>query len=100
MTAAERFLERPVMAEGGNRRQINAGTHPACEPRSRKGRSKQAPGGTLFLDEIGEVSATFQSKMPSILLEGEFERGGGGKTIKFDISIIWHPTDISKSLSR
>ncbi|NJD24153.1 MAG: nif-specific transcriptional activator NifA [Betaproteobacteria bacterium] len=55
---------------------------------ARKGRFEQAHGGTLFLDEIGEVSAAFQAKLLRVLQEGEFERVGGGRTIKVDVRII------------
>ncbi|MDD5298130.1 MAG: nif-specific transcriptional activator NifA [Rhodocyclaceae bacterium] len=55
---------------------------------SRKGRFEQAHGGTLFLDEIGEVSPAFQAKLLRVLQEGEFERVGGGRTIKVDVRII------------
>ena len=55
---------------------------------ARKGRFEQAHGGTLFLDEIGEISAPVQAKMLRVLQEGEFERVGGGRTIKVDVRII------------
>ena len=55
---------------------------------ARKGRFEQAHGGTLFLDEIGEISAAFQAKLLRVLQEGEFERVGGGRTIKVDVRII------------
>ncbi|MGB5732861.1 MAG: nif-specific transcriptional activator NifA [Thiohalocapsa sp.] len=54
----------------------------------RKGRFEQADGGTLFLDEIGEVSPAFQAKLLRVLQEGEFERVGGGRTLKVDVRII------------
>jgi Nif-specific regulatory protein len=54
----------------------------------RKGRFEQADGGTLFLDEIGEISAAFQAKLLRILQEGEFERVGGGRTLKVDVRVI------------
>ena len=55
---------------------------------ARKGRFEQAHSGTLFLDEIGEISPAFQAKMLRVLQEGEFERVGGGRTIKVDVRII------------
>jgi len=54
----------------------------------RKGRFEQADGGTLFLDEIGEITPAFQAKLLRVLQEGEFERVGGGRTIKVDVRII------------
>ncbi|EXJ13497.1 nif-specific transcriptional activator NifA [Imhoffiella purpurea] len=54
----------------------------------RKGRFEQADGGTLFLDEIGEITPAFQAKLLRVLQEGEFERVGGGRTIKVDVRVI------------
>lgn len=55
---------------------------------TRKGRFELADNGTLFLDEIGEISASFQAKLLRVLQEGEFERVGGGRTIKVNVRII------------
>ncbi len=52
------------------------------------GRFELANGGTLFLDEIGELSLDTQAKLLRVLQEGEFERVGGGQTIKVDVRII------------
>ncbi len=54
----------------------------------RKGRFEQADGGTLFLDEIGEITPAFQAKLLRVLQEGEFERVGGGRTLKVDVRMI------------
>ena len=54
----------------------------------RKGRFEQADGGTLFLDEIGELTPAFQAKLLRVLQEGEFERVGGGRTLKVDVRVI------------
>jgi Nif-specific regulatory protein len=54
----------------------------------RKGRFEQADSGTLFLDEIGEITPAFQAKLLRILQEGEFERVGGGRTLKVDVRVI------------
>jgi Nif-specific regulatory protein len=54
----------------------------------RKGRFESADGGTLFLDEIGEISPAFQAKLLRVLQEGEFERVGGGRSLKVDVRII------------
>ncbi|MCX8086628.1 MAG: nif-specific transcriptional activator NifA [Rhodocyclaceae bacterium] len=55
---------------------------------TRKGRFEAADGGTLFLDEIGEISPAFQAKLLRVLQEGEFERVGGGRTLKVDVRVI------------
>ncbi len=54
----------------------------------RKGRFELADGGTLFLDEIGDISASAQVKLLRVLQEREFERVGGGKTIKVNVRLI------------
>jgi formate hydrogenlyase transcriptional activator len=52
------------------------------------GRFELADGGTIFLDEVGELPLRLQSKLLRVLQEGEFERLGGGKTIKVDVRVI------------
>jgi DNA-binding NtrC family response regulator len=54
----------------------------------RIGRFEKANGGTLFLDEIGNLSMQGQAKLLRVLETGEFERIGGGETIKIDVRII------------
>jgi Nif-specific regulatory protein len=54
----------------------------------RKGRFELADRGTLFLDEIGEISPSFQAKLLRVLQEGEFERVGGGRTLKVDVRLV------------
>ncbi len=54
----------------------------------RDGRFQMADGGTLFLDEIGEISPALQVKLLRFLQEHEFERVGGGQTIRVDVRII------------
>jgi formate hydrogenlyase transcriptional activator len=54
----------------------------------RIGRFELASGGTIFLDEIGEVPADVQVKLLRVLQEREFERVGGGQTIKADVRVI------------
>jgi len=56
--------------------------------RRRAGRFELADGGTLFLDEIGETSPAMQSKLLRVLQEGEFERVGGGRTVKVDVRVV------------
>ncbi|WP_027168895.1 nif-specific transcriptional activator NifA [Mesorhizobium sp. WSM3224] len=54
----------------------------------RAGRFELAHGGTLLLDEIGEISPAFQAKLLRVLQEGELERVGGTRTLKFDVRLI------------
>ena len=54
----------------------------------RQGRFELADGGTLFLDEIGDISASTQIKLLRVLQEREFERVGGGQTIRVDVRLI------------
>ncbi|MGX5832097.1 nif-specific transcriptional activator NifA [Mesorhizobium sp. 43Arga] len=54
----------------------------------RAGRFEMAHGGTLLLDEIGEISPSFQAKLLRVLQEGELERVGGTRTLKFDVRLI------------
>ena len=56
--------------------------------RRREGRFELADGGTLFLDEVGEMSAAMQAKLLRVLQEGEFERVGGGETVKVDVRVV------------
>lgn len=56
--------------------------------RSRQGRFELAEGGTIFLDEIGEMDLSLQVKILRALQEKEFERVGGGKTLKADVRIV------------
>ena len=46
----------------------------------RIGRFEQADGGTIFLDEIGDLSATTQSKLLSVLQERTIQRLADGRT--------------------
>ncbi|MCP4302210.1 MAG: GAF domain-containing protein [Gammaproteobacteria bacterium] len=55
---------------------------------AKRGRFDLAHGSTLFLDEIGEIPIELQSKLLRVLQEGEFDRLGGGKTIKVDVRLI------------
>ncbi|MDR1545502.1 MAG: sigma 54-interacting transcriptional regulator [Deltaproteobacteria bacterium] len=54
----------------------------------RKGRFEMAHGGTLFLDEVGDMSLATQAKLLRVLQEKEFERVGGGDTIKVDVRLL------------
>ena len=54
----------------------------------RIGKFELAHGGTIFLDEIGELPLASQVKLLRVLEEREFERVGGGKTIKSDARVV------------
>lgn len=54
----------------------------------RQGRFELADTGTIFLDEVGDMSPAMQSKLLRAIQEREFERVGGGETIKVDVRII------------
>jgi formate hydrogenlyase transcriptional activator len=54
----------------------------------RIGRFEAAAGTTLFLDEIGDLPLELQPKLLRVLEDGEFERVGGGTTIKTDVRVI------------
>jgi two-component system response regulator HydG len=56
--------------------------------RRRVGRFEQADGGTLFLDEIGDIPASIQVKLLTVLQERRFERVGGNEPIKVDVRIV------------
>lgn len=54
----------------------------------REGRFELAHGGTLFLDEVGDINPSIQVKLLRVLQSGEFERLGGGRTLKSDVRLI------------
>ena len=54
----------------------------------KKGRFEMAHHGTLFLDEIGDIPHAVQMMLLRALQEREFERVGGGETIKVDIRLV------------
>ncbi|MCX6343680.1 MAG: sigma-54 dependent transcriptional regulator [Armatimonadetes bacterium] len=54
----------------------------------KKGRFERANHGTLFLDEIGDIPHTIQMMLLRVLQEREFERVGGGETIKVDVRMV------------
>lgn len=54
----------------------------------RIGKFELAHGGSIFLDEVGELPLELQVKMLRVIQEREFERIGGGTTIKVDVRII------------
>ncbi len=54
----------------------------------RKGVFEVADGGALFLDEVGEISPSTQVRLLRVLQDGEFQRVGGGATLKVDLRVI------------
>jgi PAS domain S-box-containing protein len=54
----------------------------------RIGRFELAEGGTIFLDEVGELSPDTQVALLRVLQEREFERMGGGQSIRVDVRVI------------
>jgi transcriptional regulator with GAF, ATPase, and Fis domain len=54
----------------------------------RPGRFELADGGTLFLDECGDLPSEVQVKLLRVLQEREFERVGGGETIRVDVRVV------------
>jgi Nif-specific regulatory protein len=55
---------------------------------SKKGRFELADGGTLFLDEVGDLSPAAQVKLLRVLQEREFDRLGGGSTVRVNVRLI------------
>jgi transcriptional regulator with GAF, ATPase, and Fis domain len=56
--------------------------------RDRVGRFQLADGGTIFLDEVGEIPLELQSKLLSVLQEGEYERIGEERTRRVNVRVI------------
>src|SRR5438034_6237922 len=54
----------------------------------RGGRFELAEGGTIFLDEVGELSLDTQVALLRVLQEREFERVGGGQSIRVDVRVV------------
>jgi two-component system nitrogen regulation response regulator GlnG len=56
--------------------------------RRRIGKFEQCSGGTLFLDEIGDMTPMTQTKILRVLQGQQFERVGGGETVRADVRLI------------
>lgn len=54
----------------------------------KEGRLEAAAGGTAFLDEIGDITPSLQAKLLHFLETGEFERVGGGQTLRVDCRVV------------
>jgi formate hydrogenlyase transcriptional activator len=54
----------------------------------RIGRFELAEGGTIFLDEVGELSPDTQVALLRVLQEREFERVGGGQSIRVNVRVV------------
>ena len=54
----------------------------------RLGRFELASRGSIFLDEVAELPLETQSALLRVLQEGEFERVGGGQTLRTDARVI------------
>ena len=54
----------------------------------RVGRFEAANGGTIFLDEIGNLSASMQSKLLTVLQNRELTRVGENQTRAFNVRVI------------
>jgi two-component system response regulator HydG len=56
--------------------------------RRRVGRFEHANLGTIFLDEVGEIPASIQVKLLTVLQDRRFERVGGNESIVTDVRIV------------
>ncbi len=52
------------------------------------GRFEEVKDGTLFLDEIGSMQYELQAKLLRVIQEREFQRIGGGRTLRFQGRIV------------
>src|SRR6185369_15217761 len=56
--------------------------------KDRPGKFEAASGGTLLLDEIGDMELRLQAKLLQVLQDNEFQRLGGGKTVRVNVRIM------------
>lgn len=56
--------------------------------RRRAGRFELADRGTIFLDEIATASPQVQEKLLRVIEYGQFERVGGGETLRVDVRVV------------
>lgn len=54
----------------------------------KKGKFELADQGTLFFDEIGDMDLKTQAILLRVLQEHQFQRVGGGRTLKIDVRVI------------
>jgi two-component system nitrogen regulation response regulator GlnG len=54
----------------------------------RLGRFELAQGGTIYLDEVGDLGPELQPKLLRVLQERQFERVGGGETLRADVRVV------------
>jgi two-component system nitrogen regulation response regulator NtrX len=54
----------------------------------KRGKFELANDGTIFLDEIGDMSLKTQAKILRVLQEQQFQRVGGGRTIKVNVRVL------------
>src|ERR1700678_274147 len=67
----------------------------------REGRFELADQGTILLDEISEIPPRLQAKLLRVLQEREFERVGGGRTIRGNVRVLaTRNRDLATSVER
>ena len=54
----------------------------------KRGKFELADNGTIFLDEIGDMSLKTQAKILRVLQEQQFQRVGGGRTLKVNVRVM------------
>ncbi len=68
--------------------------------RMRRGLFERADEGTLFLDELANTGMAVQEKILRVIEYGEFERLGGGETIKVDVRLVAATNEDLPALAR
>jgi len=54
----------------------------------RRGKFELADGGRMVLDEVGDLHEASQAKLLRVLQDGEFQRLGGGQSIRVTVRVI------------